>query len=81
MRTRDRRRTDSSEKLADVLKRESQRASHSVGGLVGRVSMVGFRIYPAFDNWIAGKGYKFAKEIAEMANNMDLLQQLKVLGV
>ena len=38
-------------------------------------------LQPAFDNWIAGKGYKFAKEIAEMANNADLLQQLKDLGV
>ena len=38
-------------------------------------------LQPAFDNWIAGKGYKFAKEIAEMANNADLLQRLKVLGV
>lgn len=36
---------------------------------------------PAFDNWIAGKGYKFAREIAEMANNMDLLQKLTSLHV
>ena len=36
---------------------------------------------PAFDNWIAGKGYKFAREIAELANNSDLLQQLMALGV
>ena len=38
-------------------------------------------LHQAFDNWIASKGYKFAKEIAEMANNTHLLQQLKSLGV
>lgn len=38
-------------------------------------------LHQAFDNWIASKGYKFAKEIAEMANNTHLLQQLKILGV
>ena len=38
-------------------------------------------LHPAFDNWIEGKGYKFAREIAEMANKTHLLQQLKELDV